>query len=383
MVVRLLPRERREWGRAMQAELATLERPGERRRFALGCTRAALLPTAGIGTAARSCAAIGAAILVLAGEVGASRAIGQPIPLVAVLALLVWLGRRPGYFGPVRPDRLARGVRAGGCAIAGLCVIALVAADGPVQSVQLVQSDSPRWGAPFALVVTLFAGLCLAATTRQARTGGASLVAGALGGLAAGAAAFVVLPFERIGEPLAAGLPSRGAFLTAVVFGAPAAAALVVGLHSRMAEQAVMAALCAGAVAALLAAVAGLSAIVLLPGHVPNIVGPVMPPGTPLATQHAANASEASDPYFGLLVFGAMLLALLWLMARPPVRPATAVALLCLFSLPPIVLAGTAHDFPGSRAITTATIAVVIGAVLTTRPASARTSPDLDDAALT
>jgi energy-converting hydrogenase Eha subunit A len=367
----------------MQAELATLQHPGERRRFAIGCTRAALLPTAGMRTAARSCATIGAAILVLACELGAARTMGQPIPLVAVLALLVWLGRRPGYFGPVRPDRLARGLRAGGCAATGLCVLALVATDGPLASVRLVQSDSPRWGALFALVVTLFTGLCLAATTRQALCDGASLAAGALAGLAAGAAAFVVLPFERIGEPLAAGLPARGAYLTAVVFGAPAVAALMTGLRTRMGDQAVMAALCAGAVAALLAAVAGLSAIVLFPGHVPDIVGPVMPPGTPVAAQHAANATEASDPYFGLLVFGGMLLALLWLLARPPIRAATTVALLCLFSLPPIALAGTARDFPGSRAIATATIAVVIGAVFTARPAHARAAADPDDAALT
>jgi len=39
LVVRLMPRE---WGRAMQAELAALDDPQARRRFALGCMRAVL-----------------------------------------------------------------------------------------------------------------------------------------------------------------------------------------------------------------------------------------------------------------------------------------------------------------------------------------------------
>jgi peptidoglycan/LPS O-acetylase OafA/YrhL len=122
---------------------------------------------------------------------------------------------------------------------------------------------------------------------------------------------------------------------------------------------------------------------VLFPDRVPNIVGPVMPPGTPLSEQHAANATEASDPYFGLLMFGGMLVALLWVMARPPIRAAMTVGLLCLLAVPPLVLAGTAQDFPGSRAITTATLALVIGAIFTARPAPAATSSQRDERALT
>jgi peptidoglycan/LPS O-acetylase OafA/YrhL len=108
----------------------------------------------------------------------------------------------------------------------------------------------------------------------------------------------------------------------------------------------------------------------------------VMPPGTPLAEQHWANATEASDGYFGLLLFGGMLLALLWAMARPPGRAGTTVGLLCLLGLPPIALSGSAGGFPGSRAIATATLAIVIGAIFTARPAPARERPDLDEAAL-
>lgn len=42
--VRLLPQERRGWGVAMLAELAPLQHPSTRWRFALGCTHVALFP---------------------------------------------------------------------------------------------------------------------------------------------------------------------------------------------------------------------------------------------------------------------------------------------------------------------------------------------------
>jgi hypothetical protein len=42
--VRCLPAERRDWGAAMLAELAHLQQPFARRRFALGCARVALFP---------------------------------------------------------------------------------------------------------------------------------------------------------------------------------------------------------------------------------------------------------------------------------------------------------------------------------------------------
>jgi hypothetical protein len=255
-VFRLLPAPRRHWGEAMQAELAAIEHPAERWRFALSCTRVALMPM-------------------------------------------------------------------------------------------------PR-------------------AARFARSGQG---AGALAGLVAGVAAFLVLPFERIGEPLASGLPGRGTWLAVVVFAALAAAGLVTGLRTGEADQAVMAMLWAGALAALVVAVLGLAAISLFPDSVPNIVGPVMPPGTPLAVQHSANATEASDPYDGLLAFSLMLFGLLWATVRPSTRPGVTIAALCLLALPPLALAGTARDFPGSNLIATATLAVVIGAVCTTRPGDVRVSP--------
>ena len=366
VIVRLLPVTRRDWGRAMHAELATLDSPAERWRFALGCTRAAVLPGATSHAAGRSLAALGAVALILAAEIALAGAIGEFVPLVLVLALLAWLGRRPSYFGPVRPDRATRIARAGGYCLAVACLIALAVAEGVPG---LFRPDSLRWGTPFALVLTLVVAAILAVTARSSRLGGTALISGITAGLMAGAAGFLVLPFERIGTPLAHEVPGHGAWLAAVPFVAPAAAALATGLRTRRSDQAVMAALCAGAFAAQLVALAGFSAIVFLPDRVPDIVGPVMFPGATAAQQQLENSIEASDPYFGLLVFGALLAAVLWTMARPPIRAGATIALVLLLGFPPIVLAGTARDFPGATGIATAAVAVILGAMMTARPA--------------
>jgi hypothetical protein len=367
LVVKLLPASRSDWGRAMRAELATIDSSAERWRFVLGCTRVALLPNARTQAAGRSLGAAGAVGLVLGAEFALVRTIGPFVPLVGVLALLAWLGRRRSYFGPVRPDCATRAARACGYALVGACLLAAVVAAGVSD---LLRPDSLRWGTPFALLLTLVAAACLAMTAHSSRLGRAGLVSGIAAGLVAGAAGFVVLPFERIGTPLADRLPGHGTWLALTVFVAPAAAALLTGRRTRRAEQAVMAALCAGASAALLVALAGLSAIVLLPDRVPNIVGPVMPPGATAAQRQLENSIEASDPYFGLLLFGALLGAVLWVMARPPRRAGTTVALVLLGGVPAFVLAASATGFPGATAITTAATMVLIGAVVTARPAA-------------
>ena len=366
VVERLLPAARRDWGRAMRAELATLDGPAERWRFALGCTRAAMLPSPAGGTAGRSLAFAAAGALVLAVEVALAGVIGEFTPLVLALALLAWLGRRPSYFGPVRPDRATRIVRAGGYCLAAACLVALVVAEGVPG---LFRPGSLRSGTIFALVLTLVVAAFLAMTARTSRLGGTAMISGIGAGLVAGAAGFVVLPFERIGTPLAHGLTGHGTWLAVLPFAAPAAAALVTGLRTRSSDQSVMAALSAAASGALLIALAGLSAIIFLPDRVPDIVGPVMLPGATAAQRQLENSIEASDPYFGLLVFGALLAAVLWTMARPPARAGTTVALVLLLGFPPIVLAGTARDFPGATGIATAAVAVVIGAMMTARPA--------------
>jgi hypothetical protein len=370
LVVRLLPSARRTWGAAMQAELDSMTATPERVRFALSCTRGVLLTALPGRGGSRSPAIAVGLVLMLAGEIALAGAIGVAIPLALALALLAWLGRRPGAFGPVRPERSARRVRAGGSCLVAASFAALLVAEGSshlLHPAGLVQPDSPRWGSVFALVLTLFAATFLTVTAPSSGFGASGLAAGACSGLIAGAVGFVVLPFERGGDPLAAGLPGGRSWLALLVFAAPCAAALVTAARTRRTDQAVMAALCGAALAALVVALCGLTAIVLFPGSVPDIVGPVMTPGTSAAARQFANATEASDPYFGLLSLGAMLVAMLCVMARPPRRADGAAVVLFLLGLPPIVLAASADRFPGSAAITFSILGLVLGAIVSVR----------------
>ncbi len=127
-----------------------------------------------------------------------------------------------------------------------------------------------------------------------------------------------------------------------------------------------MAALCAGTFAALLVALLGLSAIAFFPDRIPDIVGPVMAPGTSAAQRQAADATEAADPYIGLLLFGALLVVILWVMARPPSRVGVKSALLTLVGIPPVTLGLSARHFPGAAGLAAATAMVVLLALVMT-----------------
>ncbi|WP_239338947.1 hypothetical protein [Frankia sp. CiP3] len=362
LVVRLLPSARRDWGCAMRAELSAIDSPSERWHFALGCTRAALLQIVRTRAVWHPVATTAAVCLVVISEIASAHVIGQIIPGVLVLALLAWLGGRPGFFGPVRAERAARVVRAGGYALVGSCLLVLAVQGGASGLLR----PGPKALPIVMLALTLYAGTFLAVTARAACFGSAGLAAGAGAGLVAGLAAFAVMPFERDGPPLAAALPWHGSWLVPLVFGAPAAAALRATGRTRRAEQGVMAALCAGIFAALLVALLGLSAITFFPDRIPGIVGGVIYPGASAAERHADNVTEALDPYLGLLVFGALLAAVLWVMARPPSRAGTRGVALALLGLPPVALGLSARDFPGAMAIATATAAVVCSGLFMT-----------------
>lgn len=369
VVVRLLPSARSQWGEAMRAELGTITSPAERRRFALGCTRVALSPTPGTRAIAHHLAALGAAALVLAAALALTRAIGPTVPVLVLLAVLAWLGRRPGPFGPVAPGRAARAVRIGGLALVGSFLLVMAVERG---TAGLLQPDHD--GTVVTLLLTFLAAALLAVTARASRLADAALGFGSAAGLASGVAAFAVLPFAHHAEPLAARLPGRGTWLALVVFGAPALAALLTHRRTRCGDQAVAAALCAGMFAALVAALAGLGTVALLPGQIPHLPGEMMLPGTSASARAAEDAIAASDDYAGLLLFGTLLTASLWAMARPPSRAWMTVGLLAVLGLPPIALAASAQDFPGITAITTATVLVVVAAVATTRAGTARSS---------
>jgi hypothetical protein len=312
-VVRLLPASRREWGRAMEAELAAIARPAERRRYALSSLR-------------------------------------------GVVALT---GRRPGFCGPAPRDGATRAVRAAGLGLVAACLLGIL----------LIDTSNMHGPLP-PTVLVLLACAFLAATARGTRFTGLALASGALAGIVMGGAGFALKPYLRIGTPLADHLPGRGGWLILVVFGAPMTAALVAGLRTRRRDQAVMAALCAGTFAALTFAALGFAAIGLFPGSVPDVVGSVMWPGTSVAARRAADAQEASDPYWGYLLFSALLSAILWAVARPPRKPDLKLAAPAVLALPPIALALVA----GQGTIALATALVALATVMTTRRGVAASS---------
>jgi hypothetical protein len=350
LVVGLLPGAHRAWGEAMRAELAAIDDPSERRGFALACTGA----IATFAPIIRSAAAIAC----LAALAGLATVIGPAVPIVLGLALLFAGGRRPGHLGPRRPGAAALGVRAGGWVVV-LGLLAAQIVDGGMADLLRPM----RGGVPWTLAITGLAAAFLAATARETRIGDTALATGACAGLLTGLAGFAVMAFERIGTPLADGLPGHGRWLIAVVFAAPATAALITADRTRSSEQSVMAVACAGTFAALTVGLLGLAAIAFFPHSVPDIVGPVMAPGTSAAARQAENAREASDPYWGYLVFGALLALLLWAVARPPRKADLKLGLLAVVAVPAVALA-LAGD---AGTIALATAAVVLVAVATTR----------------
>jgi hypothetical protein len=345
-IIRLLPATRREWGHAMQAELATIEAGSDRWRFVLGCTSAALLPLARDGAVWRPLAATAGAAVVVAGEIVLADAVGQTVPLLLVLALLAWLGRRPGYLGPVRRDRAARVVRTGGYVVVTGYLVALIAGDGD----GFLQPNRANWGPVFALMLTLLTVLFLALTARSTRFDSVALGLGIGGGLVAGVAAFAAIPFQETNTSLADGLPANGGWLMILALAVPAIVALVTRARPQCAEQAASAALCAGAIAALVVALLGFAAIVLFPQSLDDVRA-IMLPGASNAELRAEQDIGSSDTYWGVLLLAGMLAAVLWVTLRS-LRPGTTFALLALLAAPP-TLFGIAvfSSNPGAAAV--------------------------------
>lgn len=125
---RLLPMRRREWRRAMRAELAHIESPAERWRFAVSCLRMGATRPAVLRAAGLVVLAVGA----LAAVLGWTRGVAYPplrwglVTLVSVLVAVAWLGRYDGSLGPVGGGVLARCVRSGGCLVLGTFTVGVV-----------------------------------------------------------------------------------------------------------------------------------------------------------------------------------------------------------------------------------------------------------------
>lgn len=295
--VRLLPPHRREWGLAMQAELAAIAGARDRRRYTLGCTRAVLTQPAALRTA-------GANLLVLAfGAVAVGlalsyRSVGvrvETLVLLVVLGLAAWRGRRPGRLGPVADYPTARRARTGGCVLVGGCVMLFLASG---------KHDDPSGWWLAALAMALYFATVLAATARSASADPVVLRAAAAAALAGLAAWWIPML-------LLAGVRSHPHLALAAAGLAALAAALATGRRLTGGAPAALAGVGAATATCLLIFLAAVGTYGAFPRLAPDIAGPGDAGGLTPAARAETNRIESTDPYVGEFLLGALLGAVL------------------------------------------------------------------------
>ncbi len=165
--VRFLPKGRREWGRAMRAELAAIAPDGGRWRFVLSCLR--VVAAQRLAPRALGYLLLGSAVL--AGVVALTSPIGYPplrrglVGLVAVLVAGSGLARRRWLLGAAGTGRVARLVGAGGYLVVGALALSVVLdMRGPVPN----PGETASAGVPInTLLLTVYLVGFLAVTARR------------------------------------------------------------------------------------------------------------------------------------------------------------------------------------------------------------------------
>lgn len=298
LVVRTLPVHRKEWGRAMRAELTAITEQPARRRFVRGCTRAVLIS----GTALRATAgylgilAFAAAIVREAAGVASAGVRTEAGVLVAVIATLAWLGRRPGVLGPVANDPVARLIRLAGYGTAMATTAVMLT---------LGTNDPSGWWLGALSVGVYLAGF-LRATTHPA-TEALSLPIAA--GLAVAGLAVWWIPMLLLDGVRA--VPA----LTFLVAFAVVAAGRALGSPQR----GLLSGLAAAAAMLLLTFLAAVLTYRLAPGLAPDIAPPALGP----AVRAEVDRIESIDPYVANLVLGALLTAIFTVVSALPPLPAS------------------------------------------------------------
>jgi hypothetical protein len=273
-VTNLLPAHRQDWGRAMQAELAGIGPAPARWRFALGCTRAVLGRPAVIAKVGwwTSMAAVLVAAAVLAAGIPFGSIRSEAIAMVAFLAALFWLIRRPAILGPVASGRAARLVLASGFIVGA--AKALVFLNG----LRLLPhgpdfSTSTTLVVVWTMTLTVYMIALVRVTAGRSAVPARCLATGA--GVGAATAAIwliVVLLWPSI--------PSSSAPEIFAIT-ASAAAAVAIALRSGRVEQGLLSGLLAAASTALVIGVLIDGPLPALARWVPNSAPPVWPPDAP------------------------------------------------------------------------------------------------------
>jgi hypothetical protein len=184
--VRLMPAERRDWGRAMQAELTAIDAPPDRRDFAWGCVRAAAANFHLLRGAVHLIVVLGTLGTVLAWIATVDYPPIAAVLYVAatVLAAVCWGARRTGMLGPTGSGASAWLLRvcgylvAGGIMAAGLSHLTPATLEAADDSVEVLVFSVIAAG--FVLAVAAVCSRRSAATARVLATGVGSGLAGTL-----------------------------------------------------------------------------------------------------------------------------------------------------------------------------------------------------------
>ena len=280
----LLPADRRVWAQALRTEAG--EVPAGWRRLAwlaggvrLTAREAALSRRPGYSLAFAAAVA-GVAWSAWSGPAGDSAVVINRVDVIAmavILAGLPWAIRRAR--GPVAGGGLARLVRTGGYA----AVLALVVVKAAVERVadappNNVEGPARAWAGEvvFLAVMTGYAAVIVAFTTRRSPAAPAAVAIGTATGAVLGVLVFALGPLGfplRFTGPWPAGLYDAAIAVGALlVLCAPVAAGLAASRRAGRSQpagsrwqQGAMAGLCTGAAAALVVAVLSTATIALLP----------------------------------------------------------------------------------------------------------------------
>lgn len=276
-VVRALPWHRREWGRAMAAELATITGRRDRVRFVAGCARVAVVnwPVV-VGVVG-----VVAFVVVVIGAMAGIPSTGVRVEagvLAGAIVVLAWRGRRPGAISPVDAHLAARSTRLGGYAVVMATVAALLT---------MGTNDPKGWW-----LAAVAVGLYLASFLRLTAYPGALSLPLAAGLTVAGLATWwtLMLVFQGVRD-----VPFVAFLIALVVVAAGAARRSSAGLFSGLVAAAAM---------LLLTFLAATLTYRLAPDLAPDI----SPPGLDPVARAENNRVESVDPYVADFLFGAMLL---------------------------------------------------------------------------
>jgi hypothetical protein len=291
---RVLPAGHRDWGRAMEAELASITDRPRRWSFARGCVWAAAAEFHLLRGLLHLLAVLGtlATLLIWISAVDYPPLAVILYVVVPVLAAVCWAARQAGMLGPTGNGVVAWLLRAGGYLIAGAIAAVAVAHSHPAT---LEAGDRGSGVLVFAtLAASLLFGLVSVSARRSAATARV-LVTGIGSGLGATAAWLIIM---LIAPPIP---PSVGWALTMT-----AAAAIIGVLANGRRSDTNSACLLAGLLAVTATMLFIFATVVAMAQWGPDRLIPAITPHALPADRIAESRIEIVDPYVLLLVLSAI-----------------------------------------------------------------------------